>query len=94
MVSYQIRYEGNVTDETQIKFMTDGVLLKEIQKVSCCPQCDKKRDFFLYSWEERPVWICCQSFKSESLSAPEIYFLSALMVLPKSLNIKLPCCVK
>ncbi|XP_061881581.1 probable ATP-dependent RNA helicase DHX37 [Entelurus aequoreus] len=32
MVSYQIRYEGNVTDETKIKFMTDGVLLKEIQK--------------------------------------------------------------
>ncbi|NWH71165.1 DHX37 helicase, partial [Piaya cayana] len=32
VVSYQIRYEGNVTDETQIKFMTDGVLLKEIQK--------------------------------------------------------------
>ncbi|XP_075754590.1 putative ATP-dependent RNA helicase DHX37 isoform X2 [Pelodiscus sinensis] len=31
-VSYQIRYEGNVTDETKIKFMTDGVLLKEIQK--------------------------------------------------------------
>ncbi|NXO21638.1 DHX37 helicase, partial [Cisticola juncidis] len=31
-VSYQIRYEGNVTDETRIKFMTDGVLLKEIQK--------------------------------------------------------------
>lgn len=33
VVSYQIRYEGNVTDETKIKFMTDGVLLKEIQKV-------------------------------------------------------------
>ncbi|CAK6950737.1 probable ATP-dependent RNA helicase DHX37 [Scomber scombrus] len=32
VVSYQIRYEGNVTDETKIKFMTDGVLLKEIQK--------------------------------------------------------------
>uniref|UniRef100_A0A8C9NAB8 DEAH-box helicase 37 n=1 Tax=Serinus canaria TaxID=9135 RepID=A0A8C9NAB8_SERCA len=32
VVSYQIRYEGNVTDETQIKFVTDGVLLKEIQK--------------------------------------------------------------
>ncbi|KFQ67685.1 putative ATP-dependent RNA helicase DHX37, partial [Phaethon lepturus] len=32
VVSYQIRYEGNITDETQIKFMTDGVLLKEIQK--------------------------------------------------------------
>ncbi|XP_008947426.1 PREDICTED: probable ATP-dependent RNA helicase DHX37 [Merops nubicus] len=32
VVSYQIRYEGNVTDETRIKFMTDGVLLKEIQK--------------------------------------------------------------
>ncbi|XP_052798747.1 probable ATP-dependent RNA helicase DHX37 [Mya arenaria] len=31
-VSYQIRYEGNVTDNTKIKFMTDGVLLKEVQK--------------------------------------------------------------
>lgn len=35
VVSYQIRYEGNVTEETRIKFMTDGVLLKEIQKVGC-----------------------------------------------------------
>lgn len=33
-VSYLIRFEGNVTPETQIKFMTDGVLLKEIQTVS------------------------------------------------------------
>lgn len=33
-VSYQIRYEGNVTENTKIKFMTDGVLLKEVQKVS------------------------------------------------------------
>ncbi|XP_066545535.1 putative ATP-dependent RNA helicase DHX37 [Amia ocellicauda] len=32
LVSYQIRYEGNVTSDTKIKFMTDGVLLKEIQK--------------------------------------------------------------
>lgn len=32
-VSYQIRYEGNVTENTKIKFMTDGVLLKEVQKV-------------------------------------------------------------
>ena len=32
-VSYQIRYEGNVTDNTLIKFMTDGVLLKEIEQV-------------------------------------------------------------
>ncbi|XP_013775733.2 probable ATP-dependent RNA helicase DHX37 [Limulus polyphemus] len=31
-VSYQIRFEGNVTENTKIKFMTDGVLLKEIQK--------------------------------------------------------------
>ncbi|XP_067683944.1 probable ATP-dependent RNA helicase DHX37 [Haliotis asinina] len=31
-VSYQIRYEGNVTDDTVIKFQTDGVLLKEVQK--------------------------------------------------------------
>ncbi|CAG08573.1 unnamed protein product, partial [Tetraodon nigroviridis] len=37
VVSYQIRYEGNVTDETKIKFMTDGVLLKEIQKVLLPP---------------------------------------------------------
>jgi len=34
VVSYQIRYEGNVTEDTKIKFMTDGVLLKEIQKVT------------------------------------------------------------
>ena len=26
------RYEGNVTDKTKIKFMTDGVLLREIEK--------------------------------------------------------------
>ncbi|XP_069880986.1 probable ATP-dependent RNA helicase DHX37 [Dipodomys merriami] len=32
VVSYQIRYEGNVTEDTRVKFMTDGVLLKEIQK--------------------------------------------------------------
>lgn len=42
VVSYQIRYEGNVSDETQIKFMTDGVLLKEIQKVGSCAACCKK----------------------------------------------------
>lgn len=30
-VSYLIRFEGNVTDATRIKFMTDGVLLKEIE---------------------------------------------------------------
>lgn len=32
-VSYLIRFEGNTTPKTKIKFMTDGVLLKEIQKV-------------------------------------------------------------
>jgi len=32
VVSYQIRYEGNVKDTTKIKFMTDGVLLKELEK--------------------------------------------------------------
>ncbi|KAG1714283.1 putative ATP-dependent RNA helicase DHX37 [Nymphon striatum] len=31
VVSYQIRFENNVTDKTKIKFMTDGVLLKEVQ---------------------------------------------------------------
>ncbi|CAL4154963.1 unnamed protein product, partial [Meganyctiphanes norvegica] len=30
-VSYQIRFEGNAGADTRIKFMTDGVLLKEIQ---------------------------------------------------------------
>lgn len=40
VISYQIRYEGNVTDETKIKFMTDGVLLKEIQRVSVVFQSD------------------------------------------------------
>ena len=35
-VSYQIRYEGNVTEDTKIKFMTDGVLLKELQNVCTC----------------------------------------------------------
>ena len=29
-VSYQVRYEGTATEQTVIKFMTDGVLLKEI----------------------------------------------------------------
>jgi len=32
LVSYQIRYEGNVTEKTIMKFMTDGVLLKEVEK--------------------------------------------------------------
>jgi ATP-dependent RNA helicase DHX37/DHR1 len=31
-VSYQIRYEGNTTSETCVKFMTDGVLLREVEK--------------------------------------------------------------
>lgn len=31
IVSYLMRFEGNVTDKTKIKFMTDGVLLKEVE---------------------------------------------------------------
>jgi len=31
-VSYQIRFEGNTSPKTRIKFMTDGVLLKEMEK--------------------------------------------------------------
>lgn len=31
-VGYQIRYEGTVKDNCRIKFVTDGVLLKEIEK--------------------------------------------------------------
>ncbi|XP_044763597.1 probable ATP-dependent RNA helicase kurz [Coccinella septempunctata] len=30
-VSFLIRFQGNVTEDTKIKFMTDGVLLKELQ---------------------------------------------------------------
>lgn len=37
-VSYQIRFSGNVTDKTSIKFMTDGVLLREFQKDCQLPQ--------------------------------------------------------
>lgn len=33
VVAYHVRYENNVKEETQIKFMTDGVLLKEIRHV-------------------------------------------------------------
>ena len=32
VVSFQIRHEGNVTERTRIKFVTDGVLMKELQK--------------------------------------------------------------
>jgi len=32
IVSFQIRFQGNVTENTKIKFMTDGVLLREIEK--------------------------------------------------------------
>lgn len=31
IISYQIRYEGTSAPSTRIKFMTDGVLLKEVQ---------------------------------------------------------------
>ncbi|EPE02283.1 deah-box rna helicase [Ophiostoma piceae UAMH 11346] len=31
-VAYQIRYESNVSSETAIKFMTDGVLLREVSQ--------------------------------------------------------------
>lgn len=34
VVSYLIRFEGNAGSNTKIKFMTDGVLLKEIQNVN------------------------------------------------------------
>lgn len=31
-ISYLIRFEGNVTENTKIKFMTDGVLFRELKK--------------------------------------------------------------
>lgn len=33
IISYQIRFEGSSTPQTEIKFMTDGVLFSEIKKV-------------------------------------------------------------
>ncbi|XP_055695957.1 probable ATP-dependent RNA helicase kurz [Lutzomyia longipalpis] len=32
IVSYLIRFEGNTTEKTKVKFMTDGVLLKEMER--------------------------------------------------------------
>ncbi|XP_074596949.1 putative ATP-dependent RNA helicase kurz [Brevipalpus obovatus] len=32
VVSYQIRFENNCTEKTKLKFMTDGILFKEVQK--------------------------------------------------------------
>ncbi|RWS15917.1 putative ATP-dependent RNA helicase kurz-like protein, partial [Dinothrombium tinctorium] len=32
IVSYQIRFDGNISPETKICYMTDGVLLREVQK--------------------------------------------------------------
>lgn len=34
-VGYHIRYEKNISANTQIKFMTDGILLQEMKKVKC-----------------------------------------------------------
>jgi len=31
IVSHQVRYDSEVTEETRIKFMTDGILLREVQ---------------------------------------------------------------
>jgi len=39
IVSYLIRFEGNTGTKTKIKFMTDGVLLKEIQNVNLNIRC-------------------------------------------------------
>lgn len=38
VVSYQIRHENNVTRQTAVKFMTDGVLLREIEADFLLPQ--------------------------------------------------------
>lgn len=58
-VSYLIRFEGNVTENTKIKFMTDGVLLKEIQKVN------KKN---LYNFHFRSLFVESSVFKFHFLS--------------------------
>lgn len=39
VVSYLVRFEGNTGAKTKIKFMTDGVLLKEIQNVHLKVHC-------------------------------------------------------
>ncbi|ETO06471.1 hypothetical protein RFI_30922, partial [Reticulomyxa filosa] len=37
-VSYQIRYDSQVSKDTHVKFMTDGILLREIQHNFLLPQ--------------------------------------------------------
>lgn len=34
VIAYHVRYENNVKEETKMIFMTDGVLLKEIRRVT------------------------------------------------------------
>eukprot|EP01051_Picozoa_sp_SAG22_P004683 SAG22_NODE_258_length_13522_cov_6.989496_8_plen_118_part_00 len=38
VVSYHIRHESNVSRQTAVKFMTDGVLLREIEADLLLPQ--------------------------------------------------------
>lgn len=50
-MSYQIRYEGNTSDDTKIKFMTDGILLKEAQSVGTLDLINK----FINGKNENPI---------------------------------------
>lgn len=43
MVGYKVRFEENITEETKIKFMTDGILLKEFTEDKLM----KKYDFLI-----------------------------------------------
>jgi hypothetical protein len=63
-ISYLIRFEGNVTDKTKLKFMTDGVLLKEIDHFG-----RGSRAQFLYGhFDWVVVTYCCVAQQEEATS--------------------------
>lgn len=65
IVSYLIRFEGNAGPNTKIKFMTDGVLLKEIQNVNFHVYCIK----VVSSYKNNMIYVNFQDFLLNKYSA-------------------------
>ena len=74
IVSYKIRYESNCTKDTKIKFMTDGVLLREVQD-----------DFLL---EKYSVLILDEAHERSEFTDILIGLLSRIAPLRKKRNLK------
>lgn len=72
IISYHIRYDNNVTRETKIRFVTDGVLLKEIQQ-----------DFILSSYS---VVIIDEAHERSVFSDILIGLLSRIVLLRRKRN--------